>query len=53
MTAVVLALLPLLFVLGFLTWTMTMGAREQKRADAWAEGFLSGQAKAVRAHDAH
>lgn len=53
MTAVVLALLPLLFVLGFLTWTMTMGAREQQRADAWAEGWLAGRPVPVRTHDTH
>ncbi len=37
MTTVVLALVPLLFATGFLTWTMLMGAREQARSDAWAE----------------
>ena len=37
MIAVCLALVPLLFATGFLTWTMTMGAREQARSDAWAK----------------
>ncbi len=37
MTTLLLALVPLLFATGFLTWTMTMGAREQAKADAWAE----------------
>jgi hypothetical protein len=36
MTTIVLALVPLLFATGFLTWTMLMGMREQARADAWA-----------------
>jgi hypothetical protein len=36
MTTLALALVPLLFATGFLTWTMLMGAREQKRSDAWA-----------------
>jgi hypothetical protein len=36
MTTLVLALVPLLFAAGFLTWTMLMGAREQAKADAWA-----------------
>jgi len=39
MTTVVLALVPLLFATGFLTWTMMMGAREQARSDAWAEAW--------------
>lgn len=39
MTAVLLGLLPLSFVLGFLTWTMMMGAREQQRADQWAAAW--------------
>ncbi|MFO1295535.1 MAG: hypothetical protein U1F25_02985 [Rubrivivax sp.] len=37
MISVILALVPLLFATGFLTWTMTMGAREQARSDAWAQ----------------
>jgi hypothetical protein len=37
MTTLLLALVPLLFATGFLTWTMMMGAREQAKADAWAE----------------
>ena len=36
MTTLFLALVPLVFAAGFLTWTMTMGAREQAKADAWA-----------------
>ena len=36
MTTLALALVPLLFAGGFLTWTMLMGAREQAKADAWA-----------------
>lgn len=37
MTAILLALVPVLFATGCLTWTMTMGAREQARSDAWAD----------------
>jgi hypothetical protein len=40
MTTLALALVPLAFAVGFLTWTMLMGAREQKRADAWAENWV-------------
>jgi hypothetical protein len=36
MATLALALVPLLFATGFLTWTMLMGAREQARSDAWA-----------------
>jgi hypothetical protein len=36
MTTLALALVPLLFATGFLTWTMLMGLREQAKADAWA-----------------
>ncbi len=43
MTTVVLALVPLLFATGFLTWTMLMGAREQARSDAWAEDWVKRQ----------
>lgn len=39
MIAVLLALVPLLFATGCLTWTMTMGAREQARSDAWAKAW--------------
>lgn len=41
MTAIALALVPILFATGFLTWTMTMGLREQARSDAWAEDWAS------------
>jgi hypothetical protein len=37
MTAIFLAGLPLALAAGFLTWTMTMGAREQARSDAYAK----------------
>ena len=37
MTAVILALVPLLFAAGCLSWTMTMGGRQQARSDAWAD----------------
>jgi hypothetical protein len=37
MTTLALALVPLLFATGCLTWLMLMGAREQAKADAWAE----------------
>ncbi len=47
MTSVILALVPLLFATGCLTWTMTMGAREQARSDAWAKDWAS------RNHDKH
>jgi hypothetical protein len=40
MISIFLALVPLLFATGFLTWTMTMGLREQARADAWAEDWV-------------
>jgi hypothetical protein len=40
MTAVILALVPLLFATGFLTWTMMMGAQQQARSDAWAEAWV-------------
>lgn len=40
MTAVILALVPLLFAAGFLTWTMMMGAQQQARSDAWAEAWV-------------
>lgn len=36
MTNLLLALVPLAMVTGFLTWLMTMGARDQQRSDAWA-----------------
>lgn len=54
MTAVLLGLLPLSFVLGFLTWTMLMGAREQQRANEWAAAWADkhhgeiARAKAVK-----
>jgi hypothetical protein len=37
MTTIALALIPLAFATGCLTWLMLMGAREQAKADAWAE----------------
>ena len=40
MISLILALDPLLFATGFLTWTMTMGAREQARSDAWAANWV-------------
>ncbi|MDO9093274.1 MAG: hypothetical protein Q7U99_11660 [Rubrivivax sp.] len=40
MTPIVLALVPLLFATGFLTWTMMMGAREQARSDEWAANWV-------------
>jgi hypothetical protein len=43
MVTLALALLPLLFVTGFLTWTMVMGAREQERSDAWAAEWVKQQ----------
>ena len=43
MISVLLALVPLLFATGFLTWTMTMGAREQARSDAWAAQWMKDQ----------
>jgi hypothetical protein len=39
MTTIFLAGLPLLLAAGFLTWTMTMGAREQARSDAFAKAW--------------
>jgi hypothetical protein len=43
MISILLALVPLLFATGFLTWTMTMGLREQARSDAWAEDWARQQ----------
>lgn len=45
MATLALALLPLLFITGFLTWTMVMGAREQERSDAWAADWVKQQSK--------
>jgi hypothetical protein len=45
MTTLALALVPLLFATGFLTWTMLMGAREQARSDAWAEEWTKNNAR--------
>ena len=50
MTSIVLALVPLLFVLGFLAWAMSMGAREQERSDAWAEAWVAQQASQKKLH---
>ena len=50
MTSLILALVPLLFATGFLTWTMTMGAREQARSDAWARDWVAANAAAKRQH---
>jgi hypothetical protein len=36
MISVLLALVPVLFATGCLTWCMIMGAREQAKSDAWA-----------------
>lgn len=49
MITVLLALVPLLFATGFLTWTMLMGAREQARSDAWAAEWV----KNHRANNTH
>jgi hypothetical protein len=43
MTTLALALVPLLFATGFLTWTMLMGMREQERSDAWAADWVEQQ----------
>jgi hypothetical protein len=48
MISVILALVPLLFATGFLTWTMTMGLREQARADAWSRDWVK-KDRAMRA----
>jgi hypothetical protein len=40
MTNVFLALVPLLFATGSLTWLMTSGAQAQARSDAWAEQWM-------------
>lgn len=50
MTAVLLGLLPLSFILGFLTWTMLMGAREQERSDTWAAAWARDNHKAASKH---
>jgi hypothetical protein len=49
MISILLALVPLLFANGFLTWTMAMGLREQARSDAWAEQWVRGQRAARHA----
>ena len=49
MVAIALALVPLLFATGCLVWLMLMGAREQAKADAWAEEW----ARQHRGEDAH
>lgn len=41
MIEVFLALVPLVFAAGCLTWTMTMGAQQQKRSDAWAAKWVA------------
>jgi hypothetical protein len=40
MINVFLAIVPLGFATGALVWTMTTGAREQKRSDLWAEQWM-------------
>jgi hypothetical protein len=52
MTTLALALVPLLFATGFLSWTMLMGVREQGRADAWAAEWLAQQQAAQPAEPA-
>ena len=47
MTTVILALVPLLFAAGFLTWTMIMGALEQARSDEWAAQWVKDNAAAA------
>lgn len=51
MISVILALVPLLFAAGFLTWTMIMGAREQARSDEWAAQWVKDNAAV--SHKAH
>ncbi|EHR70921.1 hypothetical protein BurJ1DRAFT_2079 [Burkholderiales bacterium JOSHI_001] len=41
---IVLALVPLTFACGCLAWTMSMGAREQARSDAWAAKWVKDNA---------
>jgi hypothetical protein len=40
MINVFLAIVPLGFATGALVWTMTTGAREQRRSDAWAAKWM-------------
>jgi hypothetical protein len=40
MINVFLALVPLGFATGALVWTMTTGAREQRRSDEWAAQWM-------------
>lgn len=40
MTAIFLAALPLALAAGFLTWVLTMGARDQARSDAYAARWV-------------
>jgi hypothetical protein len=50
MTTVLLALVPLLFATGFLTWTMIMGLREQERADQWAADWVKANGHGTNKH---
>lgn len=40
MISVILALVPLTFAAGSLTWLMTTGAEAQARSDAWAADWV-------------
>jgi hypothetical protein len=40
MINVLLAIVPLGFATGALVWTMTTGAREQRRSDEWAAKWM-------------
>ena len=40
MINVFLAIVPLGFATGALVWTMTTGAREQRRSDEWAAKWM-------------
>lgn len=51
MVTLALALIPLLFATGCLTWLMTMGAREQAKADAWAADWA--QKHQGKHHEGH
>lgn len=49
MTSILLALLPLTFVFGFLSWVMLMGARDQERSDKFALAWVEKQ-RAAKKH---
>ena len=43
MSTIFLALIPLLMIIGAMTWLLSMGARDQSRSDAWAAEWMRQQ----------